>query len=77
LKFFIKIQKNKGVISMYKKVLLITSILIIGGCVEKTDFTKGLSEKDKMLRSSKKGGLYLYKKKILITDVTIKPKPRN
>jgi len=46
---------------MYKKMLLITSILIISGCAEKIDFTKGVSEEDKKLLSSDEGKIYHYK----------------
>jgi len=63
---------------MYKKMLLITSILIIGGCAEKTDFTKGLSEADKKLYSStSEGWLHLYKDRIIITKNGFYPYDRD
>ena len=48
---------------MYKKMLLITSILIMGGCAGKKDFTQGVSEEDKKLLSS-------YDDKVLYTHPT-------
>jgi hypothetical protein len=63
---------------MYKKVLLITSILIISGCAEKIDFTKGVSEEDKKLYSStSEGWLHLYKKRIIITKNGFYPYDRD
>jgi len=63
---------------MYKKVLLVTVILIISGCAEKTDFTKGVSEKDKKLYSStSEGWLHLYKKRIIITKNGFYPYDRD
>jgi len=50
------ILKNKGVIAMYKKILLITSILIIGGCAEKKEV---VLQKDIIEKKSKKNEIQI------------------
>jgi len=70
---------------MYKKILLVTSILIISGCAGKLgNLDKGVSEEDRKLISSPKDEiLYIYKGRLRITkhgfypnyDIEIPKKP--